>query len=391
MSQPMLYASVGELLTRYEIDLPNGALIKQETIALPDTVQYVWPHPKKRVLYVVSSNRAPVGGWGLGHHLTAFSVDSGGRLSPLGKAQALPHRPIHLALDNEGRYAFVAYSVPSGITVHPLAEDGSPGEAVPQPEPLELGIYAHQARAMPDNRTVLLVTRGHSVEGDRKVEEPGALKFYSIGEGGVLRNKQSVAPNGGFGFGPRHIDFHPTRPWMYVSLERQNTLQMFEIGADGTVAETARHSINYLENPDQVHHRQMGGTVHVHPNGRFVYGVNRADHTKEVNGEKVLVGGENSIVVFSIDERTGEPRLIQRVDPHTMHVRTFAIDPSGKLLVAAGILPLNVPEGAGVRRVPAALSVFRIGDDGRLTFVRKHDVDAGPKPQWWMGIVDFAN
>jgi 6-phosphogluconolactonase len=40
-----------------------------------------------------------------------------------------------------------------------------------------------------------------------------------------------------------------------------------------------------------------------------------------------------------------------------------------------------------VRTVAAGLSVFRIGDDGKLTFVRKYDIDVGDKLMWWMGMV----
>ena len=54
---------------------------------------------------------------------------------------------------------------------------------------------------------------------------------------GVLRDEISIAPNGGYGFGPRHLDFHPSRSWIYVSLERQNALAMFSHEA-GTLTAT---------------------------------------------------------------------------------------------------------------------------------------------------------
>ncbi len=68
-------------------------------------------------------------------------------------------------------------------------------------------------------------------------------------------------------------------------------------------------------------------------------------------------------------------------------MRTFALDPSGKILVAASISPMQVREGSRVTDIPAALSVFRVGADGRLDFVRKYDVETGGKTQWWVGIV----
>ena len=74
-------------------------------------------------------------------------------------------------------------------------------------------------------------------------------------------------------------------------------------------------------------------------------------------------------------QKTGEPTLIQHADTHAYHVRTFAIDPSGRMLVAASIKPIAVREGDEVVNVPAALSVLRIGSDGKLAFVRKYDVE----------------
>jgi hypothetical protein len=46
-----------------------------------------------------------------------------------------------------------------------------------------------------------------------------------------------------------------------------------------------------------------------------------------------------------------------------------------------------VREGDAVKTIPAGLSVFRIGDDGKLTFVRKYDFDVGKTTMWWMGMV----
>ncbi len=79
--------------------------------------------------------------------------------------------------------------------------------------------------------------------------------------------------------------------------------------------------------------------------------------------------------------------MIQSVESRGYHVRTFALDASGRLMVAATIAPINVREGSRIVSVPACLSVFRVGDDGRLDFVRKYDVETNGKFQWWMGMV----
>ena len=60
---------------------------------------------------------------------------------------------------------------------------------------------------------------------------------------------------------------------------------------------------------------------------------------------------------------------------------------AGRMLVAQHNLPVNVKDGAGVKTLPAGLSVFRIVADGKLDFARKYDIDTGDKVMFWMGMV----
>ena len=123
---------------------------------------------------------------------------------------------------------------------------------------------------------------------------------------GVLTNEVSIAPNGGKEFGPRHLDFHPTKPWMYVSIETQNKMYMYRM-EKGRINPEIAYRAETLAEPNNIRARQAAGTVHVHPNGRFVYGANRAEATIEFQGKQVFKGGENSIVVYCdrpIERRT---------------------------------------------------------------------------------------
>ena len=57
--------------------------------------------------------------------------------------------------------------------------------------------------------------------------------------------------------------------------------------------------------------------------------------------------------------------------------------------MAQNNLPVDVRDGDTVRTFAAGLSVFRIGEDGKLTFVRKYDVDVGGTTMFWMGMVQL--
>jgi 6-phosphogluconolactonase (cycloisomerase 2 family) len=380
-----LYANVGADLTHYDVDVAGGTLIKKATITLPAGVQYAWPHASRRYLYVAtSSSESGYGKAGTEHHVTAFRIDPAtGALTKHGESIRLPTRPIHMTLDIPSENILVAFNSPSSLHIYRINKDFTPGEEVKQ-GPIDAGIFAHQVRVTPDNRHVVLVTRGNEVT-PTKAEDPGALKVFDY-KNGVLSNEVSVAPNGGKEFGPRHLDFHPTKPWMYVSIETQNKMYTYKMDG-GKINPDIAYRADTLAEPKNIRARQAAGTVHVHPNGRFLYGANRAQATTEVEGKKVFKGGENSIVVYSINQTTGEPTPIQHVETRAIHPRTFHIDPSGRLMVVQHNLPVNVRDGNTIRTAPAGLSVFRIGDDGKLTFVRKYDIDVGDKTMFWMGMV----
>jgi len=381
-----LYANVGAELTHYDVDAAGAELIKKETVTLPASVQYAWPHASRRYLYVASSSSAPsYGPAGTEHHVTAFTIDpSTGALSPHGTPIRLPTRPIHMSTDIPSENILVAFNNPSAVRVYRINADFTPGEEVTQPGPIDAGIFAHQVRTTPDNRLAILVTRGN--EGTpAKAEDPGALKVFDY-KAGALTNEVSIAPDGGKNFGPRHLDFHPTKPWMYVSIETQNKMYMYRM-ENGKIVPEIAYRAETLAELNNIRARQAASTVHVHPSGRFLYGANRAEATVEFQGKQVFKGGENSIVVYAIDQTTGEPKPIQHIETRKVHPRTFHIDPSGRVLVAQHNLPVNVREGDAVKTVSAGLSVFRIGEDGKLTFARTYDIDVGNKTMFWMGMV----
>ena len=187
----------------------------------------------------------------------------------------------------------------------------------------------------------------------------------------------------------RHLDFHPNQQWVYVSIESQNKLYVYKREPSTGLSREPMFVKETLSDP-KAPFRQGAGTIHIHPNGRFVYQANRASSTVDFEGRKVFAGGENSMAVFSINQTTGEPTLIQNIDGHGIQLRTFAIDPTARMMVAASIQPLLVREGGTVKMLSAGLTVFRIGSDGKLTFARKYDVDVGSKTQFWSGMVTLA-
>src|SRR3954470_5995141 len=210
-----LYASTGAVLTQYDVDVKQATLTPVSSVTLPRNVQYAWPDPSHRVLYVAWS--AATADRALGEQgVTAFTIDKhSGALSVLGSPILLLKRPVHLSTDPEGKFLLVAHNnPPAGLTVWRINEDGSldtsPTGQVPQPGVVDGGIYAHQVMVDPTGKMAILVTRGNvPSEAPSGVEEPGALKvFHYDAATGLLSNEVSLDVNGGFGFKPRHVDFY---------------------------------------------------------------------------------------------------------------------------------------------------------------------------------------
>jgi 6-phosphogluconolactonase (cycloisomerase 2 family) len=376
----MYYASVGPLLKMFEVDVEGAQLHERGAVTLPANIQYAWPHPSRRYLYVVSSNGGP-GVPGDKHFANAFAIDPAkGDLRPHGEPAALPSRPIHASLDRSGGHLLTAYNDPSGLTVHRVGGDGAIGASVAQQPDLDTGIYAHQILATPSNRWVVLVTRGNNSTAS-KPEDPGAIKTFAF-DNGRLRNLASIAPGEGFGFGPRHLDFHPTKPWVFVSIERQNKLYVYQLNEATGLSREPIFIKETLSNPKTLA-SQGAGAIHVHANGKFVYLTNRTFPARE-GGREVSQGGEDNLGVYTLDQDSGEPKPIQHIDGRGVQLRTFGIDASGRLLVAASIMPMLRSDAM---TVPAGMTVFRIAEEGTLAFARKYDVEVGNSQQFWSGMI----
>jgi len=386
-----LYVAVGPEITQYDVDIESASLEKRGSVTLPAGgdvhVQEAWPDPSNQYIYAAWSNAVPQlpdFKTNPRHGLSVIHIDpTTGALQLHGQPLILKTRPVNLTLDIPGTHVLLADSEPSAVAVRQIMPDKSVGPEVKQ-RALDLGNYGIQVRVDPSNKTVLFMTRGIAA-ADGKPEVKGAIKVFGYSNG-VLTNRASIAPAGGTNFQARHLDFHPSRPFVYLTLEAQNKLHVYGKTRDGSLTAQPLFVKDLLSDPGNVRPAQTGGTIHVHPNGRVLYAGNRAGGTVEFEGRPVFVGGENTIAVYSINQTTGEPTLIQSADAHGFAARTFGLDPSGRFLVVANQAGMAVRDGSSVRIVPPNLALFRIQKDGTLEFVRKYDLESGQRRAYWVGF-----
>src|SRR4249919_1169898 len=77
------YQAVGDRLTHWDVNVDDATLTQRGSISLLSNVQYAWPHPSRRYLYVSTSDAASgnTPNPGKVHRLCAVRVGADGSLA----------------------------------------------------------------------------------------------------------------------------------------------------------------------------------------------------------------------------------------------------------------------------------------------------------------------
>ncbi|MBC7485655.1 MAG: beta-propeller fold lactonase family protein, partial [Cytophagaceae bacterium] len=119
------------------------------------------------------------------------------------------------------------------------------------------------------------------------------------------------------GAGPRHLTFHANGKFAYVINELSNSIHTLSYDAiNGKL--TIVSEITTL--PADFKGTSYCADIHIHPNGKYLYGSNR---------------GDNSIAAYRIDPATGQLFLINIESTEGGYPRNFVISADGKFLYAA--------------------------------------------------------
>lgn len=234
-----------------------------------------------------------------------FTVARGiGALRDIGAVPSGGQGPVHMALDATGRWLLVAHYTSGDVSVLPVNDDGTLGDAPSDVEPT--GRNTHQVVIAPSNRHVLV-----PCVGDNHIAQLG----FDATTGQLTRNPVAVAVAEP-GAGPRHLALHPSNGHAYVVNERAATVTAWRFdAARGQL--TGGPSLATI--PLDFAGDNFGAEVLVAPNGRFVYTSNR---------------GHDSITVFSIDDR-GTLRYLDRTPSGGTIPRSMALTPRGDRLLVA--------------------------------------------------------
>lgn len=380
---PSMLAGVGCRLIRYYFSGAGWA--EADSLPMPFNIQYACFHPRLPIAYIACSNGG-VATPGDRHCLVQVQWE-GAQMAILGNPVPLPYRPLHAMVHPRQEYLALAYNRPAAVTFHHLNQHGLAAEArcLAQGDDL-VGYFPHQIIPLPGCDDLLLTCRGDDATAS-SAENPGSLRILRY-DGRTVRGVQTIAPNGGYGFGPRNCAFHPKGHALYAVLERQNRLAAFRIHR-GTIDAEPAWSLDLLQQSGAKHRPQLGGAIAVDGSGQYAYIVNRAHPLPPARGLAAPCG-ENSLVAYRLDDVTGEPREAQRVALCGLHARGMALSQDGQLLVAAFRQPGRVLlDDATVREYAAGFASFQIEASGELKLGRQQTLEVGDAQLFWADILPF--
>jgi len=138
----------------------------------------------------------------------------------------------------------------------------------------------------------------------------------------VLTNEVSIAPQRWERVRAAAPGFPSDQAADDVSIETQNKMYTYKMDGGKINPEIVVPRGN-ARRAEEHQGASGAGTVHVQSDGGYLYGANRAQDTIDVDVRKFFKGAKNSIVVYSINQSTGEPVQIQNIETHAIHPRTF--------------------------------------------------------------------
>ena len=292
--------------------------------------------PDRRFLYAaVRSEPFPA---------VTFAIDPRcGRLSHLASC-ALPDAMAYIITDRTGRYLLSASYHGSKLAINRIGGQGA--VEAPAIQVLATSPNAHCIVTDQANRYVYATSLGGDVIMQFRFD--ATTGRITPTDPPTVRSKPKA--------GPRHLAFTPDGRFLYLINELDGTVNGYQVTA-ATGELTERQTVTLL--PVGFADKPSAADLHITPDGRFLYGSERAS---------------NTIMGFAVDAASGRLTSIGST-PTEPAPRGFRIDPSGRVLLAVG-------------QTSNRMSVYAIdGGTGRLGKLADYPMGINPN---WVEIIDLA-
>ena len=273
--------------------------------------------------------------------VSAFRVHpADGTLSFLNRQSCQGRNPVHLALDPTERHLVVSNHLTGELAVMPVDAEGRLGEVTQR--------VALQGQPGP-HRVEQPFSKPHFNPFDPSgqwvvVPDKGLDRIFSFRfADGQLHPADVPWVDTREAAGPRHVAFHPARPWVYAVNELDSTVTGYRFDA-ATGQMTPLQILSAL--PDTFTGNSRASEILVSPDGLRLYASNR---------------GDDSVALFRIDLDSGRLAFVEATPSGGRTPRFCTLTPDGRFMFVLNedsdsVLSFAVAPQTG-RLVPTGLSV----------------------------------
>lgn len=263
--------------------------------------------------------------------VSCFEIQGDGLLSGKGILSSLGGAPCHISVMKDQKHLGVSNYMGGNIVVYPILEDRSLGtpcceiafQGKGTNESRQETAHPHSFNVSPNGRHIYICDLGSD-----------KIWVFNYDGNGKLTPATPASVETAPGSGPRHMTWHPSRPWLYVINELSCTITSYAINDESGEL----NEINTVPTlPEGFAGNSECSDIQILESGQFLYGGNR---------------GINSVVVCSIDQNNGGLKVIQHHPCGGDHPRNLAITPNNKFLLVANensnnIVTLKINESTG--------------------------------------------
>ncbi|PXY40984.1 6-phosphogluconolactonase [Flavobacterium cheongpyeongense] len=305
-----------ESIQVYQLD-SEGRLTKVASTTNVINPSYLTISPNGKYIYACTDTKTPNAG-----SISSFEFNPKNKtLTFLNKQTSGGENPVYISVHKNGKWLVNANYTDGSVAVHPLLENGIIDSMAQNIHYSDRSIHkerqtrshVHSAVFSPEFDVLFLPDLG----ADK-------IRSYAFDENQKkpLTETQIPFTKTDLEAGPRHFTFHPNQKFGYCIEEMSGSISVYTY-KNGILQQIQRINTH----ADEIKEGFESSDIHISPDGKFLYASNR--------------GKENNIAVFSISEN-GFLKNIGYQSTFGDHPRIFAIDESGKFLVATNVISGNV-------------------------------------------------
>ena len=270
--------------------------------------------PNEKYVYAVSEqgNDRNDGG-----SLAAFSFNKqSGRLQPLNTQPSQGNDPCYVAVHKNGKWALAGNYSSGSLATLPILKDGSLGSVVSTINHSGSSVNSERQNDPHVHATVFSPDHKYVLVPDLGIDKMMIYAFDKMS--GALTPAATPFVMTKPGSGPRHLEFHPNKKYVYLLEELTGSISAYRYLPKNGQLELLQ---NISTLPPEFLGYAGSADIHVSPDGRFLYASNR--------------GESNTIAIFAINKKTGELTALDHQSTLGKTPRNFNFDPTGNWLLVA--------------------------------------------------------